>query len=339
MQDNLGETAWDELRETRWHPPGAASTDRVRAATYVSALEQAEQMFRAAAVVGTSTRPLQVFYGLSQAGRAIAAASTLQEWELKGHGIASTNLSADLPSVGVATDKPSSAGSFVRLSALLGSPVWGKAPVSLNELWDTLPENERAPLADRGDARRTPLWMEHRNLWDEPHPLASVPVVGFPPRFGQGNVDRAMLDGYLAAFPGVRDYHSYVNVQRDPHLPAMSVHVDGWSELTMNWQVQDGTSVDGVTRLKYLKSMSRSYLGRLYFFPTVGANVDNLHPLMTWWAVLHTLSMLARYQPGEWATHIDVDASRYATAIERLLRRALHVVPRLVLETLRQVTP
>ena len=33
-------------------------------------------MFRAAITVGVATRPLQVFYGLSQAGRAIAAANT-----------------------------------------------------------------------------------------------------------------------------------------------------------------------------------------------------------------------------------------------------------------------
>ena len=47
-------------------------------------------MFRAAATVGVATRPLQVFYGLSQAGRAIAAAAsglTGDEWELAGHGI------------------------------------------------------------------------------------------------------------------------------------------------------------------------------------------------------------------------------------------------------------
>ena len=54
------------------------------------ALEQAEQMFHAAATVGVATRPLQVFYGLSQAGRAIAAAAsglTGDGWELAGHGI------------------------------------------------------------------------------------------------------------------------------------------------------------------------------------------------------------------------------------------------------------
>jgi hypothetical protein len=39
---------------------------------------------------------------------------------------------------------------------------------------------------------------------------------------------------------------------------------------------------------------------------------------MAWWAVLFTLSMLARYQPAEWATHVDVDTSSHAVPIERL---------------------
>lgn len=38
----------------------------------------------------------------------------------------------------------------------------------------------------------------------------------------------------------------------------------------------------------------------------------SLHPLMAWWAVLHALSMLARYQPAEWATHINIDDSPHA---------------------------
>jgi hypothetical protein len=58
---------------------------------------------------------------------------------------------------------------------------------------------------------------------------------------------------------------------------------------------------------------------------------------MVWWAVLHTLSMLARYQPAEWASHINIDTSRHAVAIERLLKEAIRVLPKLVLETIEQV--
>ena len=76
--------AWEWLRASRWNPPGKAETGS-RRKTYAAALEQTEQMFRAAAVVGPATRPLQVFYGLSQAGRAIAAAAVSlkgEDWRL-----------------------------------------------------------------------------------------------------------------------------------------------------------------------------------------------------------------------------------------------------------------
>lgn len=68
------EQAWERLRASHWSPPGRAAGGS-RQKTYAAALEQSEQTFQAAAAVGTATRPMQVFYGLSQAGRAIAAAA------------------------------------------------------------------------------------------------------------------------------------------------------------------------------------------------------------------------------------------------------------------------
>jgi hypothetical protein len=58
---------------------------------------------------------------------------------------------------------------------------------------------------------------------------------------------------------------------------------------------------------------------------------------MAWWAVLFALSMLARYQPAEWARHVDVDASPHAVPIERLLARAISVTPEPVAEAITQV--
>src|SRR5580692_135494 len=89
--------AWATLRATRWDPPGNARLTSDRARTYVVALEQAEQMFRAAATVGQATRPMLAYYGLNQAGRAVAAAAvTIQTdgWRLSGHGIYAKNLAS-----------------------------------------------------------------------------------------------------------------------------------------------------------------------------------------------------------------------------------------------------
>ena len=45
-------------------------------------------MLRAARAVGPATRPMQLFYGMSQAGRALAAAHGEEDsWSVRGHGL------------------------------------------------------------------------------------------------------------------------------------------------------------------------------------------------------------------------------------------------------------
>lgn len=341
--DHVSEAAWEQLRATRWNPPTPAVATRERRATYVFALEQAEQMFQAAATVGPATRPLQVFYGLSQAGRAVAAASSTSSgdtWRLSGHGIKSKAMNGEVPDVKLVTDPSGGSCSFVRLSELLNSPVWGKAPIPLNVLWDLLPENRHTPILDRGTLRRTPLWIEHRGLYPELHPLASVPVVGFPSWVLDADNGREALVDYFKAFQAAQGYDSFVRVDREPDdAPDFSRHQDGWGELVMNLQLPGGHAGTVSERTALLESLTRRYLGSLQFFPAVTPDDDrSLHPLMAWWTVLYALSMLARYQPAEWASHINVDASPHAVAIERLLKDAIQVVPRLVLEAIDEVS-
>lgn len=86
--------AWDALRASRWKPPGAAIRPADRKLTYQTALEQSEELFAAARQVSPKARPVLVFYGLSQAGRAIAAAACKaykHDWKLDGHGIQAIN--------------------------------------------------------------------------------------------------------------------------------------------------------------------------------------------------------------------------------------------------------
>jgi hypothetical protein len=308
----------------------------------VFALEQAEQMFRAAVSVGPATRPLLVFYGLNQAGRAIAAAASKiaadEGWQLQGHGIHSVqrSLCGPLAEVGVYTDSAGSKASFVKLSELLDSPLWDKSlGVTLATLWDNLPENRLSPLNNGGESRRVPLFVEHRDMFVEPHPMVSVPVVYFPPWVVTSPQSRTSLANYLASFPEAQNYHSAIQVRGEL---AFESHVDGWGELVINWMLPGGQSGSIDERLDFLAAMTRSYNGSLYFFPALGASGRSLHPLMAWWAVLHTLSMLARYQPAEWAEHINVDNSRHAVPLESILKRAIDIVPRLIAETIDQVS-
>ena len=342
--DDWPGAAWEQLRATRWKPPGAAAGDDRRRRTYLAALGQAEQMFRAAATVGPATRPLHLFYGLSQAGRAIAAAATKIQaddgWQLNGHDIKTMpkTMGGPLADIQVRSDRAGGAGSFVRLSELLGSPLLPESrPATLSALWDLLPENGRSPLSNNDKARRTPLRIDHRDLFEEPHPLASVPVIGFPPWVVTSPHGRQNLDTDLEAFPEAQDYHSYRRTGDGPDAtPIFDHHNDGWGELLMHWKMPEGRPGSPVERASLLEARTRPYCGTWYFFPALSTTSCSMHPLMAWWAVLHTLSMLARYQPAEWAGHIDVNSSRNAVPLERFLKLAIDVVPKVITEAIEQ---
>ncbi|MCQ8195061.1 YaaC family protein [Streptomyces rugosispiralis] len=138
-------------------------------------------MFRAAAVVGPATRPLQVFYGLSQAGRAIAAAAVTlksEDWRLVTHGIKTTGFDRPFPDIEIRTDPPDTQGSFVRVSEVLDSPVWKRDPVRLEDVWDLLPSNLRYPLTIRD--RLTPMYVDEASVGTHEHSLLSVDVCNIP---------------------------------------------------------------------------------------------------------------------------------------------------------------
>jgi len=140
------EKAWNYLRALRHKPPGRAQI-RQRREVFVSALEQAEQLFKAASQVPYASRPILIFYALSQAGRAIVAADqgTSDNWELSGHGIRVTDMDGPLDKILVRDDGFASNTSFRRVATVLDSPGLS-APVPLARIWDTIPELSRWPL-------------------------------------------------------------------------------------------------------------------------------------------------------------------------------------------------
>jgi YaaC-like Protein len=79
---------WRSVRRDRSAPPGAAEVEEDRRLVFQSALAQAEELWDAAAVAGPASRPLPLFYCLSQAGRAVCAAWTMTEnWRPGAHGL------------------------------------------------------------------------------------------------------------------------------------------------------------------------------------------------------------------------------------------------------------
>ncbi|WP_166663274.1 YaaC family protein [Streptomyces sp. KS 21] len=91
-------------------------------------------------------------------------------------------------------------------------------------------------------------------------------------------------------------------------------------------------------RLDYLRGLIRADGGRRWYLPAPGTSSCEPHLLMAWWAVLHTLSMLARYQPAAWAKLIAVDTSLHVVPIERFLQHAIDHLPALVEDTIMEVS-
>lgn len=345
MRSDFGtDQAWERLRASRSDPPGRANTGS-RRKTYSAALEQAQQLFQAAAVVGSATRPVPVFYGLSQAGRAIAAAAWSlkgQDWRLDSHGIKTTGFHLTFPDIEIRTDPPGTQGSFVKVSEVLDSPVWETNPLRLEDVWDLLPPNLRYPLTTRD--RLTPLYVDEASVGIHEHSLLTAYVCNIPDRVIDAGTREALAD-FLTSYPAVARHESYVTTGPGPQAPPeYSRRLPGQGEMTINWQMPQGagTGFDGLAtgaeRRAYLRAMTRSYAGDRYFLPVHPPMKRELHPLMAWWAVLYALSMLARYQPAVWGTLISVDNSQHAVPIERLLEHAINHLPVLIADTITQVS-
>jgi hypothetical protein len=175
------EVAWQRLRSLRSQPPGrAAKAERRR--VFGSALEQCEQLVRAAGAVGYASRPILLFYAWSQAGRAVAAVSVAtgnEQYRLTGHGLHVADLDQRPPLHRLTLiDKGNERkGAFTQLAAMLGS---GSLPqgATLGQVWAAIPNllcpppdhhdtGWKPPLRVRGvEVRRTPgaeNQIEHPN--------------------------------------------------------------------------------------------------------------------------------------------------------------------------------
>src|SRR4051812_39627121 len=92
----MADEAWRSIRALRAAPPLLAR-DGERRAVFSAALQQSEELFAAAAKAGPASKPLPLFYALSQAGRAIAAAHNAAEtWRIAGHGLTVTAPPSDI---------------------------------------------------------------------------------------------------------------------------------------------------------------------------------------------------------------------------------------------------
>ncbi len=305
----------------------------MRKTVFNAALEQAEQLFAAAANVDYDTRPILVFYGLSQAGRAIAAAATgvdTNSWKLKGHGIEVANLDQEPPLVDLALQDDGRSGSFTTVARILSSASL-ETPTTLPFLWNCIPELKAAPI---GPAQHDfPVLrlslsgaMQDANLigW----------VGSLPERFLVA--EHADVSRFLENYPGLADG---VVISDHASGPAVAYRPadNGQRMLTAArmWPAPDGADVQA-----FVSGRLRRYLTDdiHWVFPKPPAADKDIHPLIAWWAVLFALSMLARYHPASWIQHLDVSQRSTAVALELALDAAVEVCPQLIFDAILEVS-
>lgn len=347
--DDVGKTprgtAWQMLRALRHAPPNLAHCDEDRTLLFSAALEQAEQFFRAAASVGPETRALLLFYGLSQSGRALRAASQpgLDWHRTLGHGLTVQGGSiCDRLAQCVVKDEKK--GHFRDVAATLDRATvpQGETVGGLSRLMQlgprfTLdgPEPTHPPLrlqlvaagsAEVGGPLRAELDVP-AETW-----AVDLPPVG-PRNTTRYDAYRAQVRAQLQHYPTLRDAQLY-----DP-MPAHFELGGGGRTRTVaiTWpgRTHPRLGDDEAVLHEFSDDNGRSVL----IYPRgVGTDLA-VHPYLLWWVVLFAMAHHVRYEPTRWAAIVDVDHSDEAVTIEHIGEHALDVLPELIHRTLVRTEP
>lgn len=328
------------IRSLRFNPPGYAGTG-VRARIFDAALEQAEQLFRAAESAGPQSRPILLFYGLSQTGRALCAVATNvanKDVQLTGHGIGVEDLAVanNVPLADLVVQPH--AGSFRQVAAALNASDYS-GTARLGDLWAMLPDSDRFPLP--GTTPNRPLILSETLVSGGRACFEVQPLPGglqyrpdTPRLAAQGDenewrAERQRVTAYLADYPLLNQF-DFINSNGPAQLRLIG---DGLLSVAVCWSIPPGENAKDV-----LDSHSVTYLGDALAFPRVGDSPHPAHPILLWWAILFTLSMLARYQPDAWAKYVNVSKNSAAVPVEDLLNRALNVLPETIHRAILQVS-
>lgn len=324
--------SWRSLRHRRAEPPVPPGSPQ-RAKTFQSALEPAEQQFRAASSIGYDSRALNLFYGVSQAGRALAAASPIlgnNDWRLLGHGLQLVDparAGKDFPLI--SAKKCGGAGSsFVRLSTILKSDQ--ADTITIGEAWRCI--WEAAQIAPLEPSYYIPLlvYLHHGHVpggIDGPPFGAQTAEPELPQRLRDlPPGERPKLAEYLQRYPALRGWLTEWPTGHAVDWPS------GQTSMLLAWPVLDGQTIGHAIDGQLVR-----YRNHNVAVPALPGHSEPIHPLMAWWTVLYILSMLTRYHPDLWTDLIDVNKSTDATQLEFLLDTAISAVPDLVDEAIAEL--
>jgi hypothetical protein len=307
------------VRALRAYPPGFAARGK-RRRVFGSALEQFEQLLAASHHVGPATAPITLFYSLSQAGRAIAAAhiSDTRRWELRGHGLEVKVKEQTLGETVIEPKAQAGRDSFSVVATAVGSARITSS-TTLSAAWAAVPGVWITPGLGQGEAPA---------LLVEPE-ASGMEWVGriwgdFADALPHGEQASTLLRERLARYPGAEG----VDVIRVVPRGEMRRDEPG---AFVSWRDPEGSA-------RPLEEVAPPFIpgGANYVTPGLGANSDPISPLMAWWLVLFVLSSVARYEPALWARALDPDSSPTAVAIERALALWREIGPAAVLFAIRR---
>jgi hypothetical protein len=325
---------WSVLRGLRATPPGHAAPDNARGRVFAAALEQAEQFLTAAASVGYATKPVQLFYALSQAGRAIAAAHAGEAWQIHGHG-ARVDESSNIGQTTVEPDARSS-GAMSVVAGATGSELWS-GQVELAALWASLPELPADPGIVGSSAEPMAVELEYVD-YSQPAYSPGINLTAwsvYPAYTGHtcrlafrvkdrpSDVEEqeVLIGRLLAPYPKAAGWSI------GSGFVASNVYDPEPSPIVVEWVREN----DGERVMTPPQQLTELYDGKMYFRPGIGPSLAVPSPLITWWGILLALSSLARYEPVVWRRALDIDRSPIAWALERGLAIAEQRIPELVL--------
>ena len=295
LEADAGNVAWRGLRGLRADPPGLAKSG-ARRNVFGAALEQSEQLFKGASRLGAATRPINLFYGLSQAGRALAAAlDDSDRWQFRGHGIGWQLDSPALEECRVG-DK-GSRGALISVARFLGSPSFPEG-ASLGRILCAVPE---LPID------YTPIHTHLRPLTilmspDFPGSLSALTArVGNVPDewVAGGHLDEAERKAEIIRAIQ-ENYPSLAGSQLPQQGPIPLEWINGQYTLRLFWLTE--SPLVGEEQGRFVAAKGAWYLNDLYAFPMFPNSAQLHHPLVLWWAALWSLSMIARYEPSKWAS-------------------------------------
>ncbi len=314
------------IRATRASPPGFARDDDERRRVYGAALAQFDELIAASAAVGPASRPLPLFYALSQAGRAIAAAHAETAWSLRWHGLSSQELSVapldiEVGRMAAASKDESSVDSVTGVAGATGSEVFAKA-ATIGALWSSLPEVfDLLPASFSRELVPVRLALEPdpegiRGRIDQAHLYAvAIDFDGTP-----DELDNDLSENYPTSI-GMSAYRPFQG------QPVRRVLTHLGSGLVVRWYRKAARDA-GLDR--DVVALERD--GWSWLHPNVSGVA--LSSLLTWWTLLFGLSMLARYEPAGWMRALDYESSELAAPLAELLDIGVTRVPELILEAL-----